>query len=149
VFESGRNSDGSPRTDRDEEAMVGSVGSLNNIGKEVLANPRGKTRFEISSEIKWDEMSDTPYVSYVWDEVRWANIIETSFKKGMDKVKLVDLSEAVRNLRFDHKTKMNLLKIFYGISPNSSDLTYNHGPLAWNGVLSGVKSAFPNFFLEK
>ncbi len=146
IFETGRDSKGIPATDKDDSAMYG---PLNKIGREVLANPRSESRFDIAAEIKWNNVSDTPYVSYVWDEIRWGNVLETGFKKGMEKVKLTDLSEAVRNLRFDRKTRMNLLKIFFGINPNSPKLTYAHGLVGWLGVLSGVNASSPNYFLEK
>lgn len=147
VYQSGRGNDGVPLTDKDGSAMFG---PLNKIGREVLANPAGKSRFEIAAEINWNKMSDTPYVSYVWDELRWANIIEKCFKKGeASEVNLKDFGEAVRNLRFSREVREKLLMIYDGLDVNSPRLQPKEGLLVWKTLtLKSHKEYFPNLFLE-
>lgn len=123
---------------------------LNNLGRKVLFETNDIGGEEISKTINWEEVSDAPFVSFIFDEMRWSDVVFQVFKKGEgSKIGLADFGEAVRNLRLDKKSKDNLLIAYYGANASSSELKPKMGMISWIAQKSALKEYFPNLFLEK
>lgn len=137
-FQDGRGEDGSLFT------------SFNSIGNKVLFQTNTTTRREIEEVIEWDKMNDAPFVPYNYDEMRWADVVLQVFKKGKEsKVSLVDLGEAVRNLRLTEEQRMNLLVAYFGAHQKSYTLKPIDNFIDWKLRVKSVKELFPNFFLNR
>lgn len=127
---------------------------LNNLGRRVLFETKKVDKKKISDTIKWDDdenpVSDAPFVPFIFDEMRWADVVFQVFKKGANsKIGLEDFGEAVRNLRLDTKTRENLLIAYYGANPSSSELKPKMGKLNWIANNISLKEYYPNLFLKK
>lgn len=122
--------------------------TLNKIGEDVLFNTKTVTKDGIESRIDWKEVSDSPFVPYIFDEMRWVDVIQQFFKKGQEaKISLQDLGEATRNLRIPLKDREKLLMVYYGINVNSVELKPKESN--WGLRKRAVKEYYPNLFLEK
>lgn len=146
LYESGREPDGRPSTRMDNDSLFT---LLNGIGNDVLFNTANISRQNLVARIPWNKISDTPFVSYIWDEIRWGNVIEQIFKKGQKAdADLRDFGEATRNLRLSKETREKMLMIYYGIDVNSSKIKPKEGWLNWQFTKRGLKEFFPNLFLK-
>lgn len=149
VYQTERDKDLKPNNPMGKPDNPTLLGILNEIGNDVLFNTNNITRNSLESRLDLNEVSNTPFVSYVWDEIRWGNIVEKCFKKGNDsKLDLRDYGEALRNLRIPTKIRLDLLKIYYGLDVKSPVLKYAPG-IEESGILSGVRDEYPVYFLEK
>lgn len=121
--------------------------AFNKIGNEALFND-GVSRTRLEGVIDWDKMGDAPFINFNYDEMRWADVVLKVFKKGQgSEVDLAALGEAARNLNFSKKERLNLLIAFFGASPKADYLRPVDNPITWNGVLTGIKRDYPNFFI--
>lgn len=125
--------------------------TFNQVGNDVLFKTDSVRREELEGRIKWEEIKDSPFVPFIYDEMRWADVVINVFKKGGEasRIGLADLGEAVRNLRLSHETRERLLMIYSGIDPNSKKLKPKEPWLDWKLRMVALKEYFPNFFLEK
>ena len=123
---------------------------FNKIGNDVLSDPRNVTREDLETRIDWSEKSDSPFVPFIYDEMRWADVVQQVFKKGAEsRIGLADLGEAVRNLRLPSSIRKRLLMVYFGIDSNSRTLRPKESQISWRLRLAAIKEYFPNFFLEK
>lgn len=147
IFESGRLANGEPSTEKDGESLFV---KFNKIGNEVLFDTKSTSRFKLMSEIDWTKVSDTPFVSYIWDEIRWANMIEKFFKKGQGvDLSLRDFGEAARNLRLPTDVREKLLIVYFGVNVNSNNIAPKENSLSWGIRKEALKEYFPNLFLKE
>jgi hypothetical protein len=124
--------------------------TFNKIGNDILSDVNSVTRDSIESRINWAKETDSPFVPFIFDEMRWADVVQQVFKKGQaSRLDLRDPSEAVRNLRLTKQQREALLIAFYGADPNSSKLKTKESSLDWNFRLSALREYFPNYFLER
>lgn len=123
---------------------------LEKVGRKVLFDEQLPSRTELESEIKWEDVSEAPFVPYNYDEMRWADVILNVFKKGQSsKINLADLGEAARNLRISNQDREKLLVAYFGANPTSSDLRPKESWVSWQLKKAAVKEYYPNLFLER
>lgn len=147
IYEGGRLPNGKPNDVNDKEALFA---TFNDIGNDVLFNTDLVSRKDLVARIDWTKISDTPFVSYIWDEIRWADTVQGLFKKGQEsKISLPDFAEATRNLRLSVADREKLLAIYFGIDVNAATIKPKENEIAWNLRKRALKEFFPNIFLEK
>jgi len=124
---------------------------LNSVGRNVLYYKSGAKREELESRIDWGAIGDAPFVPFIFDEMRWADVVLNVFKKGgqASRIGLPDLGEAMRNLRLNHESREKLLAVYFGINANSKELKPKEPRLDWELRKVALKEYFPNLFLEK
>ncbi|EKE12620.1 MAG: hypothetical protein ACD_13C00149G0002 [uncultured bacterium] len=147
VFVHGRDINTGKPVEKDEGTFFD---VFNKIGDEVIFQTDKVTRRDIESRINWKGLGDSPFVPYIFDEMRWVDVIQQFFKKGQEaKMSFQDFAEAVRNLRIPMKDREKLLMVYEGIDVNSSYLKPKMSSFSWTLRKNSLKEYFPNFFLEK
>lgn len=139
---------------KDENKSLFAV--FNSIGNDLLINDISTARNdELFNRIVWegeDGMSDSPFVPYVYDEMRWADVVTNVFKKGGVKESRVsekDLSEAVYNLKLTRKQREKLLIVYLDkADPNSSELKQSVGSWRWGDRVRLFLDDYPNYYLD-
>lgn len=120
------------------------------VGRKVLFEERLPHRSELEGVIDWNKVDEAPFVPFNYDEMRWADVILSVFKKGAgSKINFGDIGEAARNLRLSRDAREKLVIAYYGANPNSVELKPMYDPIAWNAKQYGLKRDYPNFFLER
>lgn len=124
--------------------------TFNKVGNDVLFDTENTKRDELESRINWQSISDSPFVPFIYDEMRWADVLVNCFKKGEGaKIGLPDVAEAMRNLRLTSEQREKLLMVYYGVNATSPNLTPKENALAWAMKKSALREYYPNLFLEK
>ena len=139
---------------KDENKSLFAV--FNSIGNDLLINDISTVRNdELFNRIVWegeDGMSDSPFVPYVYDEMRWADVVTNVFKKGGVKESRVsekDLSEAVYNLKLTRRQREKLLIVYLDkADPNSSELKQSVGSWRWGDRVRLFLEDYPNYYLD-
>ncbi|MBI4157405.1 hypothetical protein HY502_00980 [Candidatus Woesebacteria bacterium] len=122
----------------------------NGIGNDVLYKTDFAAKDDLFNRINWAGMNDSPFVPFIFDEMRWADVVTNVFKKGGEresKVNGKDLSEAVYNLRLSKKQRDLLLLCYFGIRPKTDKLKPLVDPLTYKGMMSGFSQLYPNYYL--
>ncbi|MEK7472467.1 MAG: hypothetical protein AAB625_00330 [Patescibacteria group bacterium] len=126
---------------------------FNGIGNNVLSGDISTiSNTELFNRINWEKMDDGPFVPYVYDEMRWADVVTNVFKKGgkrESKVSGEDLSEAVYNLGLNRRQRELLLLSYLnrvGIDPMASTLKPAVNLIAFKGAMDGFLHDNPNYF---
>ncbi len=147
VFQVERDRNGRPNENKDGDTFFG---IFNKIGNEVLFDTNSVNRKDIESRINWDRVSDSPFVPYIYDEMRWADVVQQLFKKGRaSKISLSDFGEAARNLRISTEDREKILMVYYGNNVNSSEMKPTEDPITWGMRKKALKEYAPNLFLER
>lgn len=123
---------------------------FNGVGNKVLFDTQNVNRKDLEGSINWQHFSDSPFVPFIFDEMRWADVVVNCFKKGEGaKIGMPDVSEAMRNLRLTKEQREKLLMTFFGVNANSPTLKPKESFVAWMAKKSALKEYYPNLFLEK
>ena len=123
--------------------------TVREIGEMVLFNTANANRGELEGGIDWTGMSDAPFVPFIYDEMRWADVITNVFKKGAEsKLHFDDIGEAMRNLRIPIEDRKKLIIIFFGVKAKSRELRTGYDKLAWTGMMRYLLKDYPNLLTE-
>jgi hypothetical protein len=125
---------------------------FNGIGEDVLKHPETLNSNELFERINWNGMNDAPFVPFIFDEMRWADVVQNVFKKGGERDSRIsgqDLSEAVMNLRLTRRQRELLLMIYVsGVNPKARDLKPPVNPITYKGRTDGFLHDNPSYFYD-
>lgn len=123
----------------------------NSIGNDLIEGDISTvSNRELFNRIDWKDFPDSPFVPYVYDEMRWADVVTNVFKKGGERSSKVsggDLAEAVYNLGLTRDQREKLLLIYLtGVDPKQTDLKSQLGGTVYSGARQGFLTVHPNYF---
>ena len=122
---------------------------FNKNGNKILSETQEISRKEIEESVNWDDVYDSPFVPFYFDEMRWVNVVVNVFKKGKgSKVGFDDLGEALRNLKIPKEGREKLLIAYHGPKARSSKLRPAMSRFEWAGVKSALREFHPNFYSD-
>lgn len=122
----------------------------NSIGNDALYKTDSAATDDLYNRINWAGMNDSPFVPFIYDEMRWADVVTNVFKKGGEdasKVSGRDFSEAVYNMELNKRQRDLLLLCYFGINPRSPNLQPEVNQLIYRGMRDGFLRYHPNFYL--
>lgn len=123
---------------------------LNSIGRDALDKTAPLDKDEIFNRISWKGMGDSPFVPFIFDEMRWADVVTNVFKKGGErdsKVSGKDLVEAVINLKLTKKQRDYILISYLdGVNPKASSITSYDNFLTYRGLVDEFLESNPSYY---